>query len=168
MRREGPNDTACVPTPSPPSSTGEWNRVSGAEGNDNEPGCDCCGMSRPIPGIDDSLHSGGGDRDNSEPRGCRCASSNAVGTLIRYALELPDPDSRRGGHCEYPCLDVRDGRARCTTTVSNVRLLNCETLVASPATWESFRNLEAIDTSSERGCQREPRTRVTSANCRTA
>ena len=94
IRREGPNDTACVLTPSPPSFTGEWIRVPGAEGNDNEPVCDCCGMSRPIPGIDDSLHSGGGDSNDSEPRGCRCASSNAVGTLIRYALELPgDPDT---------------------------------------------------------------------------
>ena len=160
----------CVPTLSPPS-TGAWNRVPGAEGNDNEPGCDCCGMynPRPRPGIDDSLRSGGGDRDNSELKGCRCASSNPVGTLIRYVLELPDPDTRRRGHCAlYPRLDVRDGRARCTTTVSNLHLLNCQTSVASPATWESFRNPEAIDARSERGFQREPRTRVTSADCRTA
>ena len=56
-----------MPTPSPGSSTGVWNRVPGAESdNDSEPECDCCGMysPRPRPG----LCSGGGDRDDWEPK----------------------------------------------------------------------------------------------------
>ena len=43
----------------------------------------------------------------------------------------------------YPSLNVEGGRAMCT--MSDLHLLNCQTSVASPATWGSFRNLGAVD-----------------------